>query len=120
MRIKITKGGLYGSAGEIAVGTELTVKEEPKGWKGRYEVISGSTEGKEPVVNPAPIVGTEGQGGGATEPKAPLAARNKGGGWWGIFDADDKEVGKSMREADGVAFNSLSDEDKLEFVKAGA
>lgn len=50
MRIKITKGGIYGATGEIAIGTELTVKSEPVGWKGRYEVI-GKTEGKTPVTN---------------------------------------------------------------------
>lgn len=50
MKIKITKGGLYGAEGEIPVGTELTVKEEPKAWAGRYEVVSG---GKTAVTNPA-------------------------------------------------------------------
>ncbi|MDX0610770.1 hypothetical protein GOC90_25440 [Sinorhizobium medicae] len=41
MKIRITRGGIFGKDGEIAVGTELDVKEEPKGWAGRYEVISG-------------------------------------------------------------------------------
>lgn len=53
MRIKITKGGIYGASGEIAIGTELTVKDEPVGWKGRYEVI-GKTEGKTGVNNDGP------------------------------------------------------------------
>lgn len=53
MRIKITKGGIYGATDEIAIGTELTVKSEPLGWKGRYEVI-GKTEGKTPVTNEPP------------------------------------------------------------------
>lgn len=53
MKIKITKGGIYGAEGEIAIGTTLTVKEEPTGWAGRYEVISGGTEGKTAVTNPA-------------------------------------------------------------------
>lgn len=52
MKIKITKGGIYGADGEIAIGTTLTVKEEPTGWAGRYEVISGDTKDKEPVLNP--------------------------------------------------------------------
>lgn len=51
MRIRITKGGIFGSKGEIAVGTELDVKDEPRGWAGRYDVV-GTTEGKTAVVNP--------------------------------------------------------------------
>lgn len=55
MRIQITKPGLFNSAGEpIEVGTELTVKGEPTAWKGRYEVLRGSGEGKTAVVNPKP------------------------------------------------------------------
>jgi len=55
MRIKVTKPGIYNSAGqEIAAGTELTVKKEPTGWAGRYETISASSEKKESVTNPTP------------------------------------------------------------------
>lgn len=54
MRIEITKRGIYGDQGEIPVGTELTVKDEPKGWAGRYRVISGgSPKAKAAVTNPA-------------------------------------------------------------------
>lgn len=52
MKIQITKPGIYGSDGQpIPVGTELTVKAEPKGWKGRYTVV-GKTEGKVAVAAP--------------------------------------------------------------------
>lgn len=54
----------------------------------------------------------------ASEPKAPFEAKSKGSGWWAIFDADGAEVGKSMREPDAEAFNAMSDDDKLEFVKS--
>lgn len=54
----------------------------------------------------------------ADEPKAPFEAKSKGSGWWAIFDADGDEVGKSMREPDAVTFNAMSDDDKLEYVKA--
>jgi hypothetical protein len=112
MKIKITKPGIYGAAGEIAVGTELDVKDEPKGWAGRYEVISGgSSDGKTAVLNPAE---------GGEGPKGPLEARDTGSGWWTIFDMDGKQVGKKLREDDAKAFNDLSDEDKVEFVKAEA
>lgn len=53
MRIEITKGGIFGSNGEIPVGTELTVKDEPKAWAGRYRVI-GKTDGKTAVTNDGP------------------------------------------------------------------
>lgn len=114
MRIKITKGGIYGSAGEIAIGSELDVKKEPKGWKGRYEVISGGSKAKTAVTNPAtdPIVQTPGD-----EPKGPLEARDTGSGWWTIFDADGKEVGKKLRKDNAEAFNEMSDEDRAAFVK---
>lgn len=52
MKIRITATGIYGANGEIPVGTELTVKEEPLGWKGRYEIV-GNTEQKVAVTNPA-------------------------------------------------------------------
>lgn len=39
MKIRITAGGIYGAKGEVAIGTELEVKEAPKGWAGRYVVI---------------------------------------------------------------------------------
>ncbi|EJU15163.1 hypothetical protein LH128_00230 [Sphingomonas sp. LH128] len=54
MKIRITAGGIYGAKGEIAIGTEFEVKEAPKGWDGRYEII-GKDAPKEavPVTNPA-------------------------------------------------------------------
>lgn len=52
MKIRITAGGIYGAEGkELPIGTELTVKDEPQGWDGRYEVI-GDDEGKKAVTNP--------------------------------------------------------------------
>lgn len=51
----LTSTGIYGKDGkEMPVGYEMDVKEEPKGWKGRYDIISGGpSEGKTAVVNPA-------------------------------------------------------------------
>lgn len=48
MRIKITAGGIYGSDGEIPVGTELKVESVPAGWAGRYidlDALGGETDG---------------------------------------------------------------------------
>lgn len=54
VRIQITSGGIYGADGkEIPIGQELTVKEEPKAWKGRYIVVSAENKAKVSVTNPA-------------------------------------------------------------------
>ena len=103
-RIKITAGGIYGGDGqEVPVGTELTVKGEPTGWAGRYQVLSGSGEGKTPVTNPE---------GGET---GDYTVQDGGNGWWSILDANGQKVGKGLREDDAKAFEGLSDEDKAAF-----
>lgn len=51
MRIKITKPGIYGGDGPVELRTEIEVDEAPKGWTGKYEVVS-DTKGKTPVTNP--------------------------------------------------------------------
>jgi hypothetical protein len=106
MRIKITKPGLYNAKGDpIEVGTELDVKNEPKGWEGRYEAISSGkgSSGRTVVTNPAKY-----------------EAKHKGGGTYAIFDGDGKEAGKALSRDDAEAFNKMSDEDKAEFVKSEA
>lgn len=112
MRIQITAGGIYGADGEIPIGTKLTVKTEPTGWAGRYTVLDGddAADEKTAVTNPA--------GGGAegtTEPAGPFEAKDKGEGWWAIYDGKGEQVGKSVRKADGEAFNGLSDDDKVAY-----
>lgn len=53
MKIEITAGGIYGADGEVKIGTIVTVNEKPKGWEGRYRVVSGDDdEGKDAVINP--------------------------------------------------------------------
>lgn len=54
MRIKITGRGIYGNGGELPIGTELELKTEPAGWRGRYEVVKGEPK-KDAVAitNPA-------------------------------------------------------------------
>ena len=55
MRIEITQPGIFNAKGEaIAVGTELTVKSEPKAWEGRYRILAGKGEGKTAVTNDEP------------------------------------------------------------------
>lgn len=96
---------------EMEVGAVLDMKEEPLGWAGRYDILDGADSGdkakdksgaKTAIINPA-------------EAKAPFQAKDKGGGWWAIYDADGKEV-KSLRKDDAEIFNALSDEDKAAHV----
>lgn len=102
MRIKITAGGIHDGTGkEIPVGTELTVKKEPKGWAGRYAVLSDD-KGKTPINNDEP-------------PAGPFTVEDGGKGWWSILDGKGQKVGKGLREDDAKAFESLSDEDKTAF-----
>lgn len=115
MKIEITAGGIYGANGkEIAVGTELTVKEEPKAWAGRYRVVGGAKQadgdeagktgkgGKTAVVNPAKYEAVEKDG------------------VWNVVDGDGKVHGKPLNADDAKSFNGLSDADKAEYVKAAA
>lgn len=112
MRVKITKPGIYNSEGkEIDVGTELDVKNEPTGWAGRYEVISGGdTKGKKAVTNPK-----GGDTKGDEPPAGPFTVDDGGNGWWSILDAKGEKVGKGLREDDAKAFDTMSDEDKTAF-----
>jgi hypothetical protein len=103
VRIKITAGGIYGADGEVAIGTELTLSEEPTAWVGRYEVISGGeTEGKVAITNPA-------QG------DDKLVAKHRGRGSYSIMRGDD-EVAENLSKAEAEDFNAMSDEDKAAFV----
>lgn len=104
VRIKITKPGIYGAKGEVPVGTELTLKQEPKGWAGRYVVLSDS-KGKTAVTNPAE----------ETPPTGPFTVQDDGKGWFSIRDAAGAKVGKALREDDAKAFETLSDDDKTAF-----
>lgn len=113
MLIKITGSGIFNSEGrEIAVGSELTVKNEPTGWAGRYEIISGGGAGKTGVTNPA---GENDENAEFVAPVGPFTAKDAGSGWWAIFDGKDQQVGKKARKGDLDGFDTLSDEDKLEF-----
>lgn len=101
MRVKITKGGIYNAKGEeVAVGTEVTLKKEPIGWEGRYEVISGGSDGKTAVSNPATA----------------FEAKHRGGGSYSVMDAEGKEVLSGLTKDDAGAFNAMSEEDKAAFV----
>jgi len=74
MRIEITGRGIYGTAGEVAIGTIIDVSEEPKGLEGRYRVIADE-KGKTPVINPLDHDG-DGKAGGA-KPNDPPSERDE-------------------------------------------
>jgi hypothetical protein len=55
MKIRITAGGIYGRDGEVPVGAEFDIADEPPaGWAGRYEIVSGN-----PAPNAVPIANDE-------------------------------------------------------------
>lgn len=99
----LTTTGIYGKDGtEMAVGEELDLENEPVGWAGRYDIISGgSTEGKTAVTNPENTLG--------------YSVKDKGGAWF-VITKDGVEVTKSFRKADVEGFDEMSDEDKDAFV----
>lgn len=105
VRIRIEKRGLYGQNGPIPIGTELTLPEEPKGWAGRYVVLSDS-KGKTAVTNPA---------GADQPPVGPFTVKDDGKGWFSIRDGADAKVGKALREDDAKAFETLSADDQAAF-----
>lgn len=99
MKIEITGKGIYGADGEVPVGTTLEVKEEPKGWEGRYRVVSGgSKEGKTPVTNPA----------------SAYAVAESSPGWF-VVTKDGEPVTKKLRQSDLEGFDAMSEEDKAAF-----
>lgn len=86
MRIRITASGIYGADGEVPVGTEFEIKNEPTGWAGRYMVLA-KTKGKKAVTNENPSEtpdDPEDEGGapeasespGKQSPKAPDAEKS--------------------------------------------
>jgi hypothetical protein len=64
MKIKITKPGIFGKDGELAIGSEIEVSKEPIAWAGRYEVISG-----DPVAGAELVTGAEPENGDTAEPE---------------------------------------------------
>ena len=105
MRIKITKPGIYGSTGQVPVGSEFDVSAEPTRWTGRYEAVS--TKGKTAVTNPAK---------GATQQPA-YEAKHRGGGSYSVM-AGDEEVVEKLDKAEAEQFNAMGDAEKAEYVKA--
>lgn len=101
MKIEITAGGIYDGEGkEVPIGTTFDVNDEPKGWSGRYRVVSGAAvEGKTAVVNPS--LGYQ-----VKEAKP---------GWF-VITKDGSEVTKNFRKAELDGFDAMSDEDKGAFV----
>lgn len=110
MKIEITARGIYDSEGaEIPVGTELTLKNEPTDWAGRYRVV-GDAKGKIGVTNP------KGGGKGDKKPDAATFAAEEREGGWTIVDGDGNPYGKPLTEDDAKAFNDLDEAEKAEFV----
>lgn len=107
IRLKAPEGlnstGIYGKDGvEMAVGEELIVAEEPKGWAGRYDILeSGNAQGKTAITADTPTG---------------FAVKEKGAGWF-VITKDGEEVSKSIRKDGLEGFDELSDQDKAAFVE---
>ncbi len=103
MKIEVTSKGIFGANGELPVGTVIDVKEEPKGWDGRYRVVSGGgSEGKTPVTIRRRIM-------------TGYAVTEKSPGWY-VVTKDGVVATKAFRKDDLAEFDSMSDEDKAAFV----
>lgn len=101
MKIQITAGGIYDGEGkEVPIGTTFDVKDEPRAWKGRYNVVSEGGEGKTPVTNPDGATG--------------FAVAETSPGWF-VINKDGQAVTKKLRQSDLEGFDGLSDEDKAAF-----
>lgn len=110
MKIEITGRGIFGAKGEIPIGTEIEVKDEPKGWAGRYRVISGDkAKGKEAITNPAKAKGKEAD--------TSLKAAHHGGGKFNIVEGDTVHL-VGLSKADADAFNGMDEADRRAFVEA--
>ncbi|MDM9643877.1 hypothetical protein [Rhizobium sp. S163] len=84
----------------------------------RFFKVAKAEKSPEPAKPAAPkATKTEPAKPADIEFKAPLEAKDKGGGWWAVYDADGKEVGKSMRAADAEAFNASTDDEKAVLIK---
>lgn len=77
---------------------EMEVEKARTNWAGVHKSDAGSND-------PADFTG-------------PFAARDKGKGWWAIFDAANAQVGGNIRQPDAISFNDMSEEDKQEYVNA--
>lgn len=116
MKIEITGTGIFGADGEIPVGTTMDVKDEPKGWDGRYRVISGgekATDADTGVTEKTAV----------TNPKKPkeddgtLKAKHHAGGKFNVIEGDTIHL-KGLSKVDADAFNEMSEEDKRAYVEA--
>lgn len=51
-------------------------------------------------------------------PTAPFEGRDKGSGWWGVFDSTGAQIGPNMRKTEAESFNGLTDDEKAEWVQS--
>lgn len=92
IRLKAPAGldstGIYGKDGkEMPVGTELDLHDEPKGWAGRYDIISGGDrKGKDALTGVGPGNGDDG------EPKSAAEVLKLASGQFMTFKAAAKKL----------------------------
>lgn len=101
--------GIYGADGkEYPVGHEMTFTDPDgshlKSYGSRAVVVSGDVGELTPAT-------------GEGEPGPRYVAKEKGGGWWAVYEGDE-EVSKSIRPDAGEAFNNADAEAQEAFVKS--
>jgi hypothetical protein len=103
MRYKVKLPGLYGNEGEIAVGTIIETETVPDNWAPFVESLDNeATEEHEPAPN------------GEQSPR--YEARERGGGWWAIFEGEE-QVTKGVRKDDADRFAALDAEGQAAFIE---
>ena len=141
MRIKITKGGIYGQptaenpTGEVPIGTELTVQKAPERWAGRYIDLDADepADGEDVDALKARIAELEGivadrdaeiaklngakapAGSGAGTSTTP-EAKHRGAGSYSIMDGD-VEIREKLTREEAEAFNALDAEGRAKGLK---
>lgn len=139
MRIKITKGGIYGAptaenpTGELAIGTELKVEKAPPGWAGRYVDLDANepAEGEDVEALKARITELEGVVADrdaeivklnaaktpANDGATTYTVKEQSPGWHAVVDADGKAVTKNLRQDALKDFAGLDAEQQKAFVE---
>jgi hypothetical protein len=92
------------------IDAKIAVANFPKEWSTEAwpEDVAKAAEGEQAPSDPPP----------PGDPNVRFEARDKGHGWWGVFDSSDNQIGDNLRKPEAESFNGLSDEDKAEWVKS--
>lgn len=105
MEIRVKRSHTY----EVRPGVSRTL---PTGWAGSVndDVGQSAVDAGNAVRTDVPA---QPNGGGVLA--GPFEIREKAPGWWAIYDGKGEPVGKAVRKSELEGFDTLSDDDKLDF-----